>query len=165
MRHHKIMALLLAAVMLFALVPTAFAAQPDEYRDPAEHWMQASNRTNELDVNSVVTHETFYCGECGQATSFHVFRTPEYTKSGQTALNHGVMYSDGTLISGSGTGNVDDGLPGVDAFYTAYHWTKAVCETCGSPNTNLGVGSYAYGKNVYQLYDCAAEFFTIYPKH
>ena len=43
------------------LPSAAFAAQPTTYRDPAEHWMNAGSRTNELDINAVVSHETFYC--------------------------------------------------------------------------------------------------------
>jgi len=163
MRTKKILALLLVAVMLFSFVQTAFAAQSSEYQDPAESWTQANNRTNELDINSVVTHETFYCYECKQPTSFLTFRVPEYTRSGQTALNRGVMYSDGTLIGGTGKGNVDDGLPGVNATYTGYHWCKSVCETCGLPNTNLAA-DYSAGKNVYILYDCAAEFMRDLPE-
>ena len=42
---------LLAVVMLFSLVPAAFAAQENGYHDPAEHWLTASNRTNELDAS------------------------------------------------------------------------------------------------------------------
>ena len=41
---------LLAVVMLFSLVPAAFAAQENGYHDPAEHWLTANNRTNELTV-------------------------------------------------------------------------------------------------------------------
>ncbi len=52
-----------------------------------------------------------------------------------------------------------DGVPGEDAYYTAYHWTKAVCETCGSINTNMAKTDYGYLKNVYWLYDCANNFF------
>ena len=74
----RALALLLTLVMRVGMIPTAFAAQQNSYHDPAEHWMQASGRTNELDANSVVTRETFKCGECGKATSFEVFRVPEY---------------------------------------------------------------------------------------
>ena len=94
--------------------------------------MQASGRTNELDVNAVVTHETFNFGVFGKATSFQAFRTPEYTRDGQTAMNRNVKYSDGTMVGGSGTGTILDGVPGQNASYTGYHWTKAVCETCGT---------------------------------
>lgn len=149
---------LLAVVMLFSLVPAAFAAQENGYHDPAEHWLTASNRTNELDANAVVTHETFNCCVCGKPTSFTAFRTPEYTRDGVTALNRNVMYSDGTMIDGEGKGNVNDGTPGKDATYTGYHWTKAVCDTCGTLNSNGGDGDYNYNRNVYKLYDCAAEF-------
>lgn len=54
----KLISLLLVVVMMLSLVPTAFAAQEDNYHDPAEHWLTASNRTNELDVNATVTHGT-----------------------------------------------------------------------------------------------------------
>ena len=60
-RPRSILAGLLALTLMFSMLPTAFAAQQNSYHDPAEHWMQASGRTNELDANSVVTHETFTC--------------------------------------------------------------------------------------------------------
>lgn len=154
----RALALLLALVLCIGMVPTAFAAQENGYHDPAEHWMSALNRTNELDANAVVTRETFTCGECGKATSFEVFRTPEYTRDGQTAMTRNVKYSDGTMVDGVGKGTILDGTPGVDAYYTGYHFTKAVCETCGGINTNMGKTDYGYLKNVYWLYDCAAEF-------
>lgn len=69
----RALALLLTLVMCVGMIPTAFAAQQNSYHDPAEHWMQASGRTNELDANSVVTRETFKCGECGKATSFGIY--------------------------------------------------------------------------------------------
>ena len=154
----RALALLLTLVMCVGMIPTAFAAQQNSYHDPAEHWMQASGRTNELDANSVVTRETFKCGECGKATSFEVFRVPEYTRNGQPALSRNVKYSDGTMVDGVGKGDTMDGIPGKDATYTGYHYTKAVCETCGGINTNMGKSEYGYLKNVYWLYDCAAAF-------
>lgn len=155
----RALALFLAVVMIFSLfVPTAFASQEDNYHDPADKWLSAVNRTNELDVNSVVTHETNYCAECKMHTSFQVWRTPEYTRDGQTAQTRNVKYSDGTMTDGESVGTILDGTPGVDATYTGYHWTKAVCETCGTLNSNMGTGDYSYGRNVYWLYDCAAEF-------
>lgn len=149
---------LLAVVMLFSLVPAAFAAQENGYHDPAEHWLTANNRTNELDANAVVTRETGTCHECGKATSFEIFRTPEYTRDGQSALLRNVKYSDGTLLDGESKGSVNDGTPGVDAYYTGFHWTKAICENCGTVNSNMGADDYGYACNVYWLYDCAAEF-------
>ena len=154
----RALALLLTLVMCVGMIPTAFAAQQNSYHDPAEHWMQASGRTNELDANSVVTRETFKCGECGKATSFEVFRVPEYTRNGQPALSRNVKYSDGTMVDGVGKGDTMDGIPGKDATYTGYHYTKAVCETCGGINTNMSKSEYGYLKNVYWLYDCAAAF-------
>lgn len=150
--------LLVVALMLSMFSMTALAAQENGYHDPAEHWLTANNRTNELDANAVVTYETFNCAVCGKATSFKAWRTPEYTRDGATAMSRNVKYSDGTLIGGEGTGSILDGTPGVDAYYTGYHWTKACCETCGTMNSNMSITDYGFGKNVYWLYDCAAEF-------
>ena len=163
-QRRSLLAAFLAVVMLFSLMPSAFAAQQNSYHDPAEHWQEANNRTNELDANAVITHETFQCRECKQQTSFLAYRTPEYTRDGETAMNRDVKYSDGTTIDGDGKGNVNDGTPGKDAYYTGYHWTKAVCETCGTINSNMAKTDYGYGKNVYWLYDCAANFFEDLPE-
>lgn len=160
----RITALLLTAVLCVGMVPSAFAAKENSYHDPAEHWQEADNRTNELDVNATITHETFQCRECKQQTSFLAFRTPEYTRDGQTAMSRNVRYSDGTLIGGEGKGAVLDGVPGQDAYYTGYHWTKAVCETCGGINTNMSKKDYCYQNNVYWLYDCANNFFEELPE-
>lgn len=160
---NRMTALLLAVVLCMGMMPSAFAAQQDSYHDPAEHWQEANNRTNELDVNAVVTIETFTCGECGKATSFEVLRTPEYTRDGQTAMSRNVKYSDGTMVDGEGKGSILDGVPGQDAYYTAYHWTKAVCQTCGGLNTNMDEDDYGYLRNVYWLYDCASNFFEELP--
>ena len=158
------LALLLAVVLCIGMVPTAFAAQENGYHDPADHWQEANNRTNELDVNAVVTHETFQCKECKQQTSFLAFRTPEYTRDGKTAMSRNVKYSDGTMVDGEGKGSILDGIPGEDATYTGYHWTKAVCEVCGNINTNMAKTDYGYKKNVYWLYDCANNFFEELPE-
>lgn len=154
----SLISLLLALALTMSLASVAFAAQENGYHDPAEHWLTANNRTNELDANAVVTYETFNCAVCGKATSFKAWRTPEYTRDGATAMSRNVKYSDGTLIGGEGTGSILDGTPGVDAYYTGYHWTKACCETCGTMNSNMSITDYGFGKNVYWLYDCAAEF-------
>ena len=163
MKKKRFLSLLLALALCVGMIPAAQAAQVNGYHDPAEHWLSAVGRTNELDANAVVTHETFNCANCGKPTSFLIYRTPEYTRDGRTAYNRGVKYSDGTLIDGEGHGNVNDGTPGVDAYYTGYHWTKATCETCGTLNSNMGGSGYAYGRNVYWLYDCAAEFTETLP--
>ena len=160
----SVVALSLAVLTLFSALPTAFAAQQNSYHDPAEHWQEALNRTNELDANSVVTVETFNCCVCDKATAFEVFRVPEYTRNGETALTRNVKYSDGTCLDGESKGDLLDGTPGQDAYYTGYHWTKAVCEVCGTINSNMGATSYACNKNVYWLYDCAADFFEELPE-
>ena len=69
------------------------------------------------------------------------------------------MFSDGTMTDGVTKGNVDDGLPGVDASYTTYHWTKSVCQTCGTINSVDGEGAYNFSKNVYSLNSCDNAFF------
>lgn len=162
--HFKsVVSMVLALVMLFSIAPTsAFASQEDNYHDPAEHWLTANNRTNELDANAVVTHETSYCKVCEQYTSFMVWRTPEYTRDGATAMSRNVKYSDGTLMDGEGTGAILDGTPGVDAYYTGYHWTKVMCEICGTMHSNGG--GYSLGKNIYYLYDCASYFMEELPQ-
>ncbi len=65
-RSKKLLAfVLMFAVLLTQFMPlsghnhTAYAAQQNSYHDPAEHWTTASNRTNELDANAVVSQETF----------------------------------------------------------------------------------------------------------
>lgn len=71
----RAVAMLLSAVMAFSLFPvSAGAAQVNSYHDPAENWMQASGRTNELDVNAVVSldHKRWktafsICSDIGQA--------------------------------------------------------------------------------------------------
>ena len=48
--HHfprRALSLLLAVVLCMGLIPSAFAAQENGYHDPAEHWLTASNRTND----------------------------------------------------------------------------------------------------------------------
>ena len=95
---HRVLAMLLTLTLCLGMIPTASAAQQNSYHDPVEHWQQASNRTNELDVNAIVTHETFYCATCRENTDFTVWRVPEYTRSGETALNRNVKYSNGMCI-------------------------------------------------------------------
>ena len=162
---HKIISGVMAAALAFSIIPSTpltthvHAAQSNEYVDPADVWIEANNRTSELDINSTVTYGTCFCGVCQQYTPETCYRVPGYTRSGETALNRGVRFSDGTLIDGDGTGNLDDGTPGVDAYYTGYHWTKSVCQICGTLNTVDGEGSYSFGKNVYSLNPCDYNFF------
>ena len=49
--YHRVLAMLLTLTLCLGMIPTASAAQQNSYHDPVEHWQQASNRTNELDVN------------------------------------------------------------------------------------------------------------------
>ena len=161
---HRVLAMLLTLTLCLSMIPTASAAQQNSYHDPVEHWQQASNRTNELDVNAIVTHETFYCATCRENTDFTVWRVPEYTRSGETALNRNVKYSNGMCIDEVTVGSLDAGVPGENAYYTGYHWTKSVCSRCGDWNSNETNGApYAWDKNIYVLHDCAAKFYLDLP--
>lgn len=156
----RVLAGILAAGMAMSFIPTvSFAAQSNEYVDPADVWIEANGRTNELDVNATTTYETIYCPVCDMDTTQLTYRVPEYTKSGETALNRGVKWSDGTMIDGVSTGNTDSGTPGIDAYFTGYHYTKSVCQNCGIINTVDGLGSYSFKKNVYGLNPCDHNFF------
>ena len=162
---HRVLAMLLTLTLCLGMIPTASAAQQNSYHDPVEHWQQASNRTNELDVNAIVTHETFYCATCRENTDFTVWRVPEYTRSGETALNRNVKYSNGMCIDEVTVGSLDTGVPGENAYYTGYHWTKSVCSRCGDWNSNETNGApYAWDKNIYVLHDCAAKFYLDLPE-
>lgn len=162
----KGLCLLLAMLLIFwAVMPMGEvnAAQENHYHDPADNWLTAGNRTSELDANAVVTKETFTCFYCGKQTQFTVWRTPEYTKDGKSALSHNVMFSDGTMVDGKTVGSIMDGTPGVDAYYTGYHWSKAVCEKCNTMNSHGEVTNYEFNKNVYMLYDCDTDFTEALP--
>ena len=165
MKHRRLISAFLTFVLCLSMIPTASAAQQNSYHDPVEHWQQASNRTNELDVNAIVTHETFYCATCRENTDFTVWRVPEYTRSGETALNRNVKYSNGMCIDEVTVGSLDAGVPGENAYYTGYHWTKSVCSRCGDWNSNETNGApYAWDKNIYVLHDCAAKFYLDLPE-
>ncbi|UKI35119.1 MAG: hypothetical protein L6V93_12850 [Clostridiales bacterium] len=82
-----------------------------------------------------------------------------YKKSGETALNRGILYSDGTCRDDVSKGNLNDGYPGVDAYYTGSHWTKAICQICGTLNPSDGPGAYCFNKNVYSLNPCDHSFY------
>lgn len=156
----SIMATALCMALLFGnLYFSVYAAQSNEYVDPADNWLTASGRTNELDMNATTTYETQYCLVCNRETLALTYRVPEYTKSGTTALNRNVMYSDGTCMDGVSQGYVDDGTPGVNAYYTGHHWTKSVCQICGTMNSIERDTHYNYNKNVYSLNSCAQNFF------
>ena len=154
----RITAVLMTFAMLSSSVPVAYAGQQNSYHDPADNWLESANRTEELDVNSTVTKETFQCYSCDAKRLFTVMRTPEYTRDGQTALSRNVRYSDGTMTDGETKGSILDGTPNKDATYSGYHWTKSVCDTCATINGNMPTDDYGFNKNVYWLYDCAEDF-------
>ena len=156
----SVISMLLAVILIAGTLPVSvFAAQKSDYEDPADNWLKTNNRTNELDMNATVTYETQWCPVCDKHTTVLTYRVPEYTKSGQTAMNHGVKWSDGYDIDGKKKGNTDSGTPGVDASYTGYHYTKSVCQTCGTINSVDGSGAYNFNNNVYGLNSCDHNFF------
>jgi len=155
----SVISLLIACMMIIGMVPTTFAAQSNEYVDPADVWMSANGRTNELDINATTTYETQYCFECGKDTNVLTYRVPEYTRSGESAALRGVKYSDGADLDGEEFYDLDDGTPGVDAYYTGRHWTKAVCVACGTLNPSEGVTAYNYNNNIYGLNACDHNFY------
>lgn len=157
----SILSTALAVIMLMGTIPitTTYAAQVNEYTDPADSWVSANGRTNELDVNATTTYETQYCLICQKDTTVLTYRVPEYTKSGTTAANRGVVHSDGANADGTEFLNLDDGTPGINAFYTSYHWTKSVCTVCGTINSGDGMYSYSQNRNVYTLNSCDHNFF------
>ena len=156
----NILSAALAVSTLLSAMPTiTFAAQSNDYVDPADSWLETNNRTNELDANATVTSGTQFCFVCEKDTLSISYRVPEYTKTGETALNRGVRYSDGTCFDGKTKGNLDDGRPGKNAYYTGSHWTKAICQICGTLNPSDGVGDYNFNRNVYSLNSCDYNFF------
>ena len=162
-KHHlkfkSVISIVLTFVMLVGTLPTVnvFAAQKSDYVDPADNWLSTSSRTNELDMNATVTYETEFCGICNKSTVIMTYRVPEYTRSGETAMNHNVFYSDGANKDGSAYGNPDSGTPGINAYYTGYHLTKTVCQNCGTINP-LDT-EYSFNKNIYVLNPCNNSFF------
>ena len=151
---------LMSATVLLSTFPVGVqAAQVNEYVDPADIWVSANGRTNELDFNATITQETAWCTVCNKDTIMLTYRTPEYTKTGTTALNRGVKFSDGTMVDGETKGNLDDGTPNQDAAYTTYHWTKSICQTCGTINSIDGEDAYNFNRNVYGLNSCDHNFF------
>ncbi len=162
---------LLAVVMLFSLVPAAFAAnQATDYHDPAEHWLNAAGRTNEFNVNATVSEGTMYCRYCteqqnGSAgaephvfTPGRTFRVPEYTPDGVSNAYRNIAFSDGTMIDNESKSNVMYQSPNNGGIYTGYHWTKTMCLKCGRLNTSTSTNSHSYLLDVYALYDCASDF-------
>lgn len=156
----SVISMLLAVVLIAGTLPVSvFAAQSNTYVDPADNWLKTNNRTNELDANAVVTSGAQYCHVCKKDTLAISYRVPEYTKSGETALNRGILYSDGTCRDDVSKGNLNDGYPGLDAYYTGSHWTKAICQICGTLNPSDGPGAYCFNKNVYSLNPCDHSFY------
>ena len=155
----SVISMLLAVILVAGTLPVSvFAAQSNTYVDPADNWLKTNNRTNELDANAVVTSGAQYCHVCKKDMLAISYRVPEYTKSSETALNRGGWYSDGTCSDNISKGNLNDGYPGVDAYYTGSHWTKAICQICGTLNPS-DMEAYGFNKNVYTLNPCDHSFY------
>ena len=160
----RIVSAVLTASIIIGISPMitpniTYAAQSNDYVDPADSWLETNNRTNELDVNTTVTSGTQFCFVCNKEALSIFYRVPEYTRTGESALNRGVMYSDGTCLDGISHGNLDDATPGVNAYYTGSHWTKVICQICGTLNPSDGVKDYNFSRNVYALNPCDDNFF------
>ncbi|UKI36712.1 MAG: hypothetical protein L6V93_23315 [Clostridiales bacterium] len=63
------------------------------------------------------------------------------------------------MVDGKTKGNLDSGRPNQDASYSTYHWTKSVCQTCGTINSVDGRDAYGFSRNVYGLNSCDHNFF------
>ena len=58
-------AALAVSMLLSGFTPiTTYAAQSNDYVDPADSWLETNNRTNELDANATVTSGTQFCFVC-----------------------------------------------------------------------------------------------------
>ena len=61
----KILSSVMAAGMSMSLIPSvSFAAQSNEYVDPADVWIEANGRASEFDINATVTTGTIFCPIC-----------------------------------------------------------------------------------------------------
>ena len=61
--NHKlksVISMTLAVIMILGMIPgmSVFAAQKNDYADPADNWLTTNSRTNELDNNATITYET-----------------------------------------------------------------------------------------------------------
>lgn len=160
----KFMSGVLSAVMTLSMIPSVFAAQSDgsNYVNPADSWISTSTRTSEMDINAIKTEETFNCDYCKKQTLFTVFRVPEYANDGTSVAAAGMSCTDGTwAYTSDGSNRVRlSGVSPRGRKYTGYHWTKAVCNTCGYINSNLDYNEEAAAhKNYYVLNPCDGNFF------
>ena len=83
----SVISALLASVMLIGTIPAVtYAAQVNEYTDPADNWLKANGRTNELDMNATTTYETGYCTVC-QRDTLGLCRGSLYRRNGREREN------------------------------------------------------------------------------
>lgn len=120
-------------------------------------YLQTAEQTS-LIFNATITQETSWCTVCNKDTIMLTYRTPEYTKSGTTALNRGVNFrTEQWLTEKQRAILITDGRIRTPS-YTTYHWTKSVCQTCGTINSVDGRDAYGFSRNVYGLNSCDHNF-------
>ena len=73
----RIVSAVLTASIIIGISPMitpniTYAAQSNDYVDPADSWLETNNRTNELDVNATVTSGTQFCFVCNKETLMSV---------------------------------------------------------------------------------------------
>ena len=74
-------AALAVSTLLSGFTPiTTYAAQVNEYVDPADIWVSANGRTNELDFNATITQETSWCTVCNKDTNAYLQNARIYQK-------------------------------------------------------------------------------------
>ena len=68
----RILAAVMAAGMTLSVIPsiTTYAAQSNEYVDPADVWIEANGRTSEFDINATVTTGTMICRQATFPTAY-----------------------------------------------------------------------------------------------
>lgn len=81
-RLKRILSSVIVVGMAMSLIPSvSFAAQSNEYVDPADVWIEANGRTSEFDINATVTTGTLFCPICDMPTTNISYRVPEYTRT------------------------------------------------------------------------------------
>ena len=93
---------------------------------------------------------------CDTARTFTVWRVPEYTLDGMSALSRNIVHSDGTMLDGTSKGTILDGIPASRLRTLGITGPKRSARAA-APTTPTRT-SFDIGKNVYILFDCAEEF-------
>ena len=87
----SVISALLASVMLIGTIPAVtYAAQVNEYNDPADNWLKANGRPNELDVNTTTTYQPGSSSVRQRASLALTERATAFPQSDEPASNRGV---------------------------------------------------------------------------